>query len=538
MNRLRSTLPHAGAGVLATFTGMAAAHLAAALTTPAASPVLAVGSAVIDATPTTVKEWAVREFGTADKPILLGSVIVGTLALAGLAGVLAGRRFALGAGLLVVLAAVAAVAALLRPLAAIGDVVPSLVAAAVGPATLGWLGRRIGSGAPRRTAQATPPSAVEPGSRDKPTGLVRLDRERPVTPREGRPDRRTLLLGAGALSVAAVGMGLGGHRVIAARTRPGNVTLPVAVEVLEPLPTGLEREYAGISAFRTPNAEFYRVDTNLTLPVVPVNDWTLTIDGDVDRVVTLDYDQLSRMRMVERDITLTCVSNEVGGRYVGAARWLGVPLRDLLDEAGIGSTRADQLLSTAVDGFTISTPLEVALDGRDTMVAVGMNGEPLPAAHGFPARLVTPGLYGYVGATKWLTRLTLTTYAAQAAYWTRRDWATDAPIKISSRIDTPAPLSTIRSGPTVIGGVAWAQTRGVARVDVRIDGGPWQRAELGPDAGVDYWRQWYLPWEAAPGSHMLAVRATSGEGEVQTAVRATPFPDGSSGIQEIVVRVS
>jgi len=242
------------------------------------------------------------------------------------------------------------------------------------------------------------------------------------------------------------------------------------------------------------------------------------------------------MKLIERDITMTCVSNDVGGKYVGAARWTGVPLKTLLDEAGVGS-RADQILSTATDGFTISTPLAVAMDGRDAMVAVGMNGTALPAEHGFPARLITPGLYGFVGATKWLRKLTLTTYAEQSAYWTDRDWATDAPIKISSRIDTPAALSTVKAGKSVIGGVAWAQTRGIAKVEVRIDGGGWQEAKLGPSAGVDYWRQWYLPWEARPGQHMLAVRATDRDGVVQTAVRASPFPEGSSGVQEIAVNV-
>jgi DMSO/TMAO reductase YedYZ molybdopterin-dependent catalytic subunit len=282
---------------------------------------------------------------------------------------------------------------------------------------------------------------------------------------------------------------------------------------------------------------FYRVDTNLTLPVVPVNDWQLTIDGDVENSFSLSFDELAAMPLMERDITMTCVSNEVGGRYVGSARWLGVRLTDLLDMAGVGSS-SDQILSTAVDGFTISTPLAVATDGRDAMVAIGMNGEALPAAHGFPARLITPGIYGFVGATKWLNRLTLTTYAEQTAYWTERKWATDAPIKVASRIDTPAPLAKLDAGRVVIGGVAWAQTRGIGKVEIRIDGGPWQEARLGPAVNVDYWRQWYAFWDAEPGSHMLAVRATDLDGVVQTGVRATPFPDGSSGIQEIVVSVN
>ena len=207
------------------------------------------------------------------------------------------------------------------------------------------------------------------------------------------------------------------------------------------------------------------------------------------------------------------------------------------DKAGVGS-KADQILSTAVDGFTISTPLEVATDGRNAILAFAMNGEPLPREHGFPVRLIVPGLYGYVGATKWLERLTLTTYAAQDAYWTKRKWAVDAPIKLSSRVDTPRPLSTIQPGKTAIGGVAWAQPDGVAKVEVRLDGGEWQQAELGPDAGTEYWRQWYLPWDATSGRHQIAVRATNTSGEVQVTERATPFPDGSSGVQEVVVLVA
>lgn len=308
----------------------------------------------------------------------------------------------------------------------------------------------------------------------------------------------------------------------------------------KPLPAlakGLEETYAGISRFQTRSRDFYRVDTKLAIPIVDQNSWELKIDGDVDRELTFSYDDLRERENVEHDITLTCVSNEVGGKLVGAARWTGVPLKELLDEAGVGS-RADQILSTDVEGFTISTPLEAALDGRNAMLALGMNGEVLSRTHGFPARLVVPGLYGYVGATKWVTKLTLTRYDAATAYWTDRDWAIDAPIKLSSRIDTPRPLSTIEPGRTVIGGVAWAQQTGVAKVEVRIDGGRWQPAKLGPDAGIDYWRQWYLPWDAEPGSHQLAVRVTDRDGTAQDTSRATPFPDGSSGIQEVVVTVA
>ncbi len=501
---MRNRLTYAALGLLSALVGVAAGHLVAAALDPATSPVLVVGSAVIDLTPTPLKEWAIAHFGTHDKTVLVGSVSAGVLLLAAVAGLLTRRRFALGAGLLLALVAVPVVAALTRPGAAPIDVLPSLVAAATGVGALAWLAR----------AAAADPAPSAGG-------------------------RRGLLLAGGGLAAGAVVTGGLGQWLASYRTRTVAVDLPPAADPSPPLPTGLGQRVPGITPFRTPTGDFYRVDTRLTLPIVDVDSWTLTIDGDVEREVTFTFDDLRAMPLIERDITLTCVSNEVGGRYVGGARWLGVRLTDLLDRAGIDRTGADQILSTDVAGMTISTPLDVATDGRDAMIAIGMNGTSLPRAHGFPARMVVPGLYGFVSACKWITRMTLTTYAEQEAYWTRRDWATDAPIKIASRIDVPAPLATVDPGRTVIGGVAWAQHRGgVAKVQVRVDGGPWQDARLGPDGGNDYWRQWYLPWTAESGRHTLAVRAVDGHGEVQTAARATPFPDGSSGVQQVVVNVA
>jgi DMSO/TMAO reductase YedYZ molybdopterin-dependent catalytic subunit len=453
-----------------------------------------------------VKVWAVRELGSADKPVLIGSVLAGTLLLAGVAGVLAARRFLLGSALLVVLVLAAGVSAVVQPAAGVLDGVAAVATALTGLAVLAVLVR--GGATPRQL----------------------LDQH-------ASPSRRAFLVGAGVVAGAAVALGGTGQWIIRTRNRISDVVLPRALRPLPALPAGLEQRYDGISPFVTPRADFYRVDTNLTVPVVDVDSWTLTVDGDVEEELSLTFAELTRMDVVERDITMTCVSNEVGGNLVGSARWLGVPLRAVLDRAGIGQG-ADQILSTAVDGFTISTPLDVALDGRNALVAFGMNGEPLPREHGFPVRLVTPGLYGFVGSTKWLERLTLTTYDEREAYWTKRKWATAAPVKLSSRVDTPRPLSTVDAGQQVIGGVAWAQPDGVARVEVRLDGGEWQEARLGPSAGVEYWRQWYLPWEAVPGSHQIAVRATNRRGRTQTAERATPFPDGSSGIQQVVVNVS
>ena len=525
-----STLAYACAGVLAAAFGMALAHLVASLGNPAASPVYAVGSTVIDATPTPVKEWAVRHFGTADKAILIGNVLVVTLVAAAVAGILARRRLRAGLVLLGVLVALAGVAALRRPDARPVDAVPSLVAAAGGLLALWWLVRALSpSPGPSRSTAASP----------APGPTVHAPEDTTTDPGGERParSRRGFLIGSGVLVAGGAIAAGAGQWIVRTRSRISDIVLPRAAAPLPALPEGLETAHPGISPFSTPNRSFYRVDTKLAVPLVNQNSWRLRVDGMVDKPLSFSYDDLRDLAVEEHDITLTCVSNTVGGKLVGAARWLGVPVKTLLEMAG-PSADADQVLSIDVDDFKISTPLEVLTDGRPALVAIGMNGKVLPREHGFPARLVTPGLYGFVGATKWLARLKVSTYAADKAYWTKRDWATDAPIKLSSRIDTPKPLASIKTGKQAIGGVAWAQHNGVAKVEVRIDGGPWQEAVLGPDAGVDYWRQWYLPWDARPGAHMLAVRATGVDGTVQSPVRANSFPDGSSGIQEIVVNAS
>ncbi|MDN4173286.1 molybdopterin-dependent oxidoreductase [Nocardioides sp. SOB77] len=522
MNRLLAAL----SGILATLAGVAAGHLAAALLDPATSPVLAVGSQVIDLTPTPVKEWAISQFGTRDKPILIGSVLVGVVLLAAVAGLLARRRFAYGAGVFVLLVAVPAVVAVTRPTAGVSAVVPSLVALVVGVAALAWLVRS----APSSASASSPQRPRQVRSDDESLGGA-------SAAGGSGPSRRGLLVAMGVVAGAAAVLGGAGRWVASYRSRAVDIDLPAAAKPLPPLPDGLEKRFPDITPLQVPNRDFYRVDTRLDVPIVDVDSWTLTIDGDVDEEVTFTFDDILAMDLVEKDITLTCVSNSVGGEFVGGARWLGVPLNDLLDRAGVG-TRADQILSTDVDGMTISTPLALATDGRDALLAVGMNGEQLPREHGFPARMVIPGLYGFISATKWVTRMTLTTYDEEQAYWTERDWATDAPIKPSSRIDTPRALAGLDPGEVVVGGVAWAQQNGgVGTVQVRIDGGAWQDAELGPDVGNDYWRQWFYRWDAKPGQHRIASRVVDGDGDAQTAVRANPFPEGSSGIQELIVTV-
>ncbi|MGH3682540.1 MAG: molybdopterin-dependent oxidoreductase, partial [Natronosporangium sp.] len=308
------------------------------------------------------------------------------------------------------------------------------------------------------------------------------------------------------------------------------VRLPEPADPAPPLPSGTA------PGFHTRNDEFYRVDTALTVPQVDPAGWRLTIHGQVERPLELSFEDLLRRPMIERDITLNCVSSEVGGPYIGTARWLGVPLAPLLREAGIAAG-ADQLVARSVEGMTIGTPVETILDGRDALLAVGMNGEPLPARHGFPVRVLTPGLYGYAGSCKWLSELELTRFDAFDAYWVRRGWADRAPVKTGSRIDRPAPLTRLPAGPATIAGVAWAQRRGIDQVQVSVDDQDWQPAELLPTASPDTWVQWRYRWPATPGQHSLRVRAVDGAGDLQTGQRTGPFPDGATGWHTITVTI-
>lgn len=527
--------PYAVSGVVAAAAGMAAGHLVAAWVNPPASPVLAVGSTVVDATPTPVKEWAVRQLGSADKPVLLVGVALVTLLVTAGIGLLSRRRPVLAGWLLALVAGLAGAAALTRPNALPQDALPALVAAGVGALTLVGLRRLV----PRRAAPVRP-AAPQPESHPAPTA------SRPESPLDhtayapgapATPDRRRFLVGATGVTAGAALVGALGQRVGSGLVVPESITLPAAASPLPPLPTGLETTVPGVSAFATPVADFYRVDTALIIPRVDVASWRLEIDGEVDTPFSITYDELLAMPMVEDDITINCVSNEVGGPYIGSTRWLGVPVRGILERAGIRDG-VDQILSTSTDGMTISTPVEALLDDRGAMVAVAMDGKPLSSKHGFPARLLTPGLYGYVGATKWLTRLTATTYAAQSAYWTDRGWAERAEVRTQSRIDTPGGRSSQPAGRVAVGGVAWSQADGgISEVEVRVDDGPWEKATLGPDAGTTYWRQWFIPWDAEPGPHTLTARASDGTGSAQTEREADPFPAGATGLHSVVVVV-
>ena len=513
----------ASAGLLAVASGAAVGELVAAVAgRPQAGTVVAVGGVVIDATPTPVKEFAVATLGTADKPVLLTGIAVLLAVLAGLIGVLGRRDLRLGLAGAVVLGLVGTAAALSRPAAELVDAVPSLVGMLVIGAALLVLLR------PLSRVRATPPVLV-PAGPVEPGDVASGD-----APREAVVDRRAFL-GAAAL-VAAGTVGAGGGAVLlgrstsltAART---SVRLPAPADPAPPLPAGVA------PGFVTSNADFYRVDTALTVPQVDLDSWRLSIGGSVDTPVSLSFADLLDRPLVERVITLNCVSNEVGGPYIGTARWLGVPLAPLLREVGV-RPGADQLLARSFEGMTIGTPVAALLDGREPLLCVGMNGEPLLPEHGFPVRMLTPGLYGYVGACKWLRELELTTFAAVDAYWVARGWAPQAPVKTASRIDTPAPFSQLAAGRVAVAGVAWAQGRGIRAVEVQVDDEPWRQATLLPVPSVNTWVQWRFDWAATPGSHTLRVRATDGTGAVQPEARVTPFPDGATGWHSTTLSVA
>jgi DMSO/TMAO reductase YedYZ molybdopterin-dependent catalytic subunit len=502
----------AAAGVAAAALSLGVAELLAALLPGGGSPVGTVGERVIDGVPAPVKDAAIALFGTANKLVLVLGILVVCAVAAAVLGVAAARRPRLAVAGWAALVAVGVAAAWADPqVRAVPTGAATAVGAVVGLLALRRLQRRAGVRPAPETGQHVP----------------RLDRR-------GFGRAVVVVAAAGALA------GLAGQRIaVRARAAAARATalLPAPRRALPPPPPGAELGIEGLSPVVTPNDEFYRIDTALAVPRVDLATWQLTVDGMVDRPLTLTYDDLLRLPLEEADVTLTCVSNEVGGSLVGNARWLGVRLDDLLAMAAVRPA-ATQVVGRSVDGWTAGFPTAVARDGRPALVAVGMNGEPLPIRHGFPARLVVPGLYGYVSATKWLSRIELTTWDAFDGYWVPRGWAKEGPVKTASRIDVPRQGSVITPGPAVVAGVAWAQHRGIERVEVRIDDGAWQEATLAEAISVDTWRQWSLPWTATAGRHRIDVRATDGAGETQTEERARPAPDGATGWHSVRVTVA
>ena len=497
------------AGVAGVFIAMGATELFAGISDGIPSAISAIGTYVIDVSPAWLKTFAISAFGTADKAVLaigifLVSVIIGWFL--GKASVATPRPIIIGFSI----AGIVGVAAQLTqpgastPLAAVS----TAVAMVLGIAT--WFGIKTWAAG----------------------GTSRDITDNDVTDMS----RRRLIVGlAGAAIVTAVAINIGRGKIRGrADAQLAALTLPEAVEIqLDPTDAN-DFGLAGVPPIVVGGATFYRIDTALVVPTIDPEEWTLTIKGMVDNEVVLTYDQIASMPLVERYITLACVSNKVGDNLVGNALWTGVFLRDLLDMAGV-QDGAQQIVGRSIDGFTVGFPIDAVLDGRDALVAIGMNREVLPANHGFPARLVVPGLYGYVSATKWLTEIELTTWDSFDGYWIPRGWSKEAPIKTQSRIDRPRHRAKVEAGSYAMGGVAWAPTKGIERVEIRIDNGPWLLAEVSEPLSEDAWVQWKLDSELPPGKHVVSVRATDSTGFTQTEANVSPRPDGAEGWHTIEV---
>ena len=495
-------------GLLSLGVFLAVAELLSSVFGSVSAPAIAIGESAIDRTPHQLKDFAIRQFGENDKTVLLTGIFLTLALLAAIAGLLASYEIRIGLAAITLLTVVAALAALSRPTGHVADMVPAVLGGLAALATL---------------------------------YALRIKRSRGSEGSERRLlTRRQLLRLGGAIAAAAAVAGESGrlivqHTATAAASRLG-VKIPAPQSKAAAISGNPQADAPGAKPFFTPNNVFYRVDTALSVPQVDAATWSLTIHGMVDTPLKISYADLLAMPLVERDVTLTCVSNDIGGPYVGNARWTGVLLAPLLKKAGVqaGST---QILSRSVDGWTCGTPTAVVMDGRDAMLAIAMNGEPLPLQHGFPVRMVVPGLYGYASATKWVTDIELTTFERKA-YWITRGYAQLGPIKTQSRIDTPKPLASVPAGMIPIAGVAWAQHKGIAKVEISIDGGAWQPANLAGEDTVDTWRQWVYPWRATAGAHRIAVRATDKTGYVQTGARKATYPDGATGRQELLVTVT
>jgi DMSO/TMAO reductase YedYZ molybdopterin-dependent catalytic subunit len=499
-------------GLLSAGVALGVGEAVAALVRPPAAPVIAVGNRFVLLTPESVKRWAIRNFGTNDKHVLLTGIYVAVAVFAVVVGLLAVRRVAFGVVGVALFGAIGCWAALTARASRPSDVVPTLVGTGAALAVLLFLTRA--SGSPPRSA--TSGGGVAAG------------------------DRRQFLQGSAAAAGLAALSGFGGRAAQHARfdvtAARAAVRLPQSVDPAPAVPSGVDLGKSGVP-WQTPNSKFYRIDTSLSVPQIDPKNWSLRIHGMVDKELLLTYDQLTARPLIERWITLCCVSNYVGGGLVSNARFLGARLADVLREAGVHAA-SDQLVMRSPDGMTIGAPTAVVMDGRDAMIAVGMNGEPLPVEHGFPARIVVPGLYGYVSACKWVVDIEATTYAAQQAYWVQGGWAAKTDIKLQSRIDTPRGGSTVAAGrPVALAGVAWDQHVGVSAVEVQVNEGAWLPARLASVPSTDTWRQWVVAWTPpAAGSYRLRVRATDAAGNVQTNQTRDVYPDGATGLHTVTVR--
>ncbi|GAT89245.1 oxidoreductase [Paenarthrobacter nicotinovorans] len=515
------------AGVVSAGVVLAVAELIGAFFTARATPVFALGSTFIDFTPPWMKDFAIATFGTNDKAALFVGMGVTIAVLACVLGVVAYRKWALGVLGVLFMGTVIVACVLTRAGVGFADAIPSILGTIAGLLVL----RRLmvplwGMKAwPEAPADMAADAEVRNGSAGVGTAGT---------------SRRRFFAAAGITAVAAGIAATGGRLLGAARNNIAEarnaLKLPAPVKAAPPVPAGVQSPVEGVFPWLTPNSDFYRIDTALSVPEINVDDWQLRVHGMVEEEVTLSFQDLLDAELIESHVTLTCVSNPVGGKLAGNAKWLGLPIREVLARAK-PKEGADMVLSKSIDGFSASTPLEVLQDDRDAMLAIGMNGEPLPVEHGYPVRMVVPGLYGFVSATKWVVDLEVTRFADSKAYWTERGWSERGPIKTMARVDVPKSFAKFPAGKVAVGGSAWAQTRGITKVEVQIDDGEWVEATLSDEASTITWRQWSYEWDATPGIHYVKARATDGTGEVQTEKRADPVPDGASGWPSVMVTV-
>jgi DMSO/TMAO reductase YedYZ molybdopterin-dependent catalytic subunit len=492
------------AGIAGVAVSLGVTELLAGWSTAVPSALSAIGGFVVDHSPAWLKTFAISTFGTADKAVLTICIVGVALLIGWIVGRASARRPLPMVIAFVVAVFVGIVAQLEEPGAvAVAAITSTIVAMVAG--LLVWHGIVVWS---------------------RPLPSDGSDRH----PED--PGRRRLVFGvAGAAIVAAIAFWIGRSTIRSrAEAQRSAVDLPVPVERRANPTAANDFGLESLTPIVIPNDEFYRIDTALVLPVVDLKEWTLTIKGMVAREVVLTYADIAAMPLVERYVTLACVSNIVGGALVGNALWTGLLLKDLLDMAGVESG-GDQIVARSVDGWTAGFPTELALDGRDALLAIGMNRDVLPAEHGFPARLVVPGLYGYVSATKWISEIELTTWAGFDGYWVPRGWSKEAPIKTQSRIDRPRSGSSIPAGEYVLGGVAWSPTDGIERVEVQVDDGPWTEAELSKPLSHDAWLQWILPATFGDGAHQVRVRVTDRTGVTQSKASSLPAPDAPDGAE-------
>jgi len=494
----------AGVFTVGVATLLAAVMTSTGLAAGTPSPVFAVGGAFVDRTPPWLKDFAIATFGTHDKAALIVGMTLFLIAICAAIGIAGVQRPTAGMVAFGFFGAIGMLAVATRPHSGTLDLLPTVIGTAAGLWALSILWQRA--------AEAAHGTVV---------------------------DRRRFLLGGAGFTVAGItavtwGQSLGQGARLAAQSRSA-VRLPKAAKPVV-IPAGAQLDVTGITPYVMPNADFYRIDTALVVPRLDTAGWSLKVHGMVDQEITIDWATLLAKPMQDGLVTLMCVSNEVGGNLTGNAVWTGWPVRELLQMAG-PKPGADMVLSTSSDGWTAGTPLSVLTDDRNALLAIAMNGQPLPFEHGFPVRLVVPGLYGYVSATKWVTDLKVTTFAQDEGYWTPRGWSARGPVKTESRIDVPRAGGRVSAGKVAVAGIAWAQHRGIKAVEVRVDDGAWQPARLASEPSIDSWRQWVLPWQAVRGSHTITVRATDTAGVVQTQTQAPPAPDGATGWHTITVNV-